>query len=147
MSAHRPEGASICMRGAFILKMYNIAMDFLNDLNHHAYGLVGFSSDDLHGHLKKVHKISAQGNPDFFHQKYDTFGIDEGRRIKEMHSSKSFSAGSKKIFIVEVRSLTHEAQNSLLKIFEEPHEHTHFLSHYPVFFDASSDAPLAAPSH
>lgn len=101
-------------------------MDFLDDLNHHAYGLIGFPAENLHGHLQKVHKISIKANPDFFHEKYETFGIDESRHLKELHSTKGFSAG-KRIFIIEFNSITHEAQNSLLKIFEEPHEHTHFF--------------------
>jgi DNA polymerase III delta prime subunit len=107
--------------------MYNVRMDFLNELNHHAYGLVGFSSENLHGHLQRVHKISVRANPDFFHEKYETFGIDESRYVKELHSSKAFTASSKRIFIIELSNITHEAQNSLLKMFEEPHEHTHFF--------------------
>jgi DNA polymerase III delta prime subunit len=101
-------------------------MDFLNELNHHAYGLIGFPAESLHGHLQKVHKISIKANPDFFHEKYETLGIDESRRLKELHSTKGFSSG-KKVFIIEFKSITHEAQNALLKIFEEPHEQTHFF--------------------
>ena len=96
-------------------------------LSHHAYCLVGVKSDEFFVTLSKVHKIETRGNPDFFHEKYETLGIDESRRIKEIHASKSFVTGSKRIFIIECSGMTHEAQNSLLKIFEEPHEFTHFF--------------------
>jgi DNA polymerase III gamma/tau subunit len=83
--------------------------------------------DKLKRFLKETFNIHHAQNPDFFHEKYEIFGIDESRRIKELHLSKSFTEGGKKIFILEASSMTHEAQNSLLKIFEEPHEHSHFF--------------------
>ncbi len=110
--------------------MYNVYMNnfhHLVSLTHHAYALVQAKVEHLLETLKKHHKIEPQGNPDFFHEKYESFGIDESRRIKELHTSKAFSADTKRIFILEIRTITHEAQNSLLKIFEEPHESTHFF--------------------
>ena len=43
-----------------------------------------------------------------------------------MGTEKSFS-GSKKIFVLCVNTFSLDAQNVLLKMFEEPIEHTHFL--------------------
>jgi len=99
----------------------------LIDMTHHAYCLASVKVHDLLDHLENTHKIQTKANPDFFHEKYETLGIDESRRIKEIHASKSFIAGSKRVFIIECNGITHEAQNSLLKIFEEPHESTHFF--------------------
>jgi DNA polymerase III delta prime subunit len=98
----------------------------LQDLTHHAYLLIRANVDHLIRSLQKHHKIEKQGNPDFFHEKYESLGIDESRKIKEIHISKPFSAG-KRIFIIETQSMTHEAQNALLKIFEEPHAQSHFF--------------------
>ncbi len=103
------------------------SFEALTILDHHAYCFVGVESDKILVTFEKTHKIATHGNPDFFHEKYETLGIDESRRIKELHSSKSFVTGSKRIFIIECKSMTHEAQNSLLKIFEEPNEFTHFF--------------------
>ncbi len=94
---------------------------------HHAYCLVEEKIERLLETFKKHHKIEPRGNPDFFHEKYESFGIDESRRLKELHSSKAFAHDGKRIFVLEVQSITHEAQNALLKIFEEPHEQTHFF--------------------
>lgn len=105
--------------------MQNFA--FLTTFAHHAYALIEGKVEDLLVALKKHHKIEAKGNPDFFHEKYETFGIDESRYLKELHVSKAFAPGGKRIFVIETRAITHEAQNSLLKIFEEPHEDTHFF--------------------
>lgn len=103
----------------------------LKTLSHHAYGLIGAKVEHLLATLKKHHDIEPRGNPDFFHEKYETFGIDESRRLKELHASKSFAHGGLRIFILELKSITHEAQNALLKIFEEPHEFTHFFMLIP----------------
>jgi len=56
----------------------------------------------------------------------DSFKIDDARNLKSFASEKSFSAG-KRIFIISANSLLLEAQNSLLKMFEEPIENTHFF--------------------
>ncbi len=102
---------------------------YLHSLEHHAYFLHSIEETfiKLKDYLKEKFNISQSQNPDFFHEKYDTLTIDESRKIREIHEAKSFLADSKRIFVIETNSITHEAQNSLLKIFEEPHEHTHFF--------------------
>lgn len=105
-------------------------MPLLNPKNlHHSYGIVGgdVAVSELLKFLEKDLQFSVVGNPDFFHETFETLGIDDSRRIKEIHSSKSFVAGKKRIFVIVCKGMTHEAQNSLLKIFEEPHEDTHFF--------------------
>lgn len=101
----------------------------LKNLNHHAYFIHSFqdASKKLKDFLHRKFGIDSVKNPDFSHLQYKSIGIDESRSIKEMHSSKSFSQDSKRIFIIEAESITNEAQNALLKIFEEPHENTHFF--------------------
>ncbi len=103
--------------------------DYLHSLTHHAYFIHAFkdSAQKLKEFLKKELHIDHHQNPDFYHEKFEILGIDESRRIKENHLSKSFVEGNKRIFIIEADGMTHEAQNSLLKIFEEPHEHSHFF--------------------
>ena len=102
---------------------------YIHALEHHAYFIHSFK-DAVH-HLKEYLKdkfgIDHSKNPDFFHEKYETMGIDDGRKIKENHISKSFIQGNKRIFIIVTSNITHEAQNSLLKVFEEPNEDSHFF--------------------
>ncbi|MEK7213923.1 MAG: hypothetical protein AAB637_02305 [Patescibacteria group bacterium] len=104
-------------------------LEYIKALDHHAYFIHAFkdSVQKLKDFLKKEFHIEHSKNPDFYHEKFETLGIDESRRIKENHLSKSFTEGSKRIFIIEASGITHEAQNSLLKIFEEPNEDSHFF--------------------
>ena len=101
--------------------------DHLKTLTHHAYFFVGAKVHEIIDFLEGHHKVKIKGNPDFSHEKFETFTIDDSRALKELHSSKSFSADSKRIFVIEFFNITPEAQNALLKIFEEPHENTHFF--------------------
>ncbi len=101
----------------------------IKNLNHHAYFIHSFENAaiKLKEYLKDKFNIDHNQNPDFIHNKYELIGIDESRLIKESHNSKSFEEGKKKIYIIEADSITNEAQNSLLKIFEEPHTDVHFF--------------------
>ncbi len=103
------------------------------DVLHHAYFIEGDSDvvlPDLLTFIEHDLLMHIHGNPDVHIATHDTFGIDEGRLLKEQQASRAFDGG-KKIFVITFNSITTEAQNSLLKVFEEPTEHTHFflLSH------------------
>lgn len=71
--------------------------------------------------------ISISGNPDVHIEEYQSFGIDDGRALQNLASKTAF--GEKKIFVTSFDSMTREAQNALLKLFEEPTPHTHFFLH------------------
>ncbi len=95
---------------------------------HHAYLIEGERSSTvktLFDFLENEVGVKKAANPDFWHGQFDSFGIDDGRLLKEMQEKKAFSG--KKIFVLEVNALTHQAQNSLLKMFEEPTSDTHFF--------------------
>lgn len=68
----------------------------------------------------------TKANPDFWVGQFETIGIDEGRLLKEMQLLRP-SSHPRKVFVVQANSITREAQNSLLKIFEEPTPDTHFF--------------------
>lgn len=96
---------------------------------HHAYLIEGereaafsllcdFLDDEL--------GFPVKANPDLWRKECDTFGIDDARDLKEWQSRKSV-AHERKISIVIAHSFTMEAQNALLKVFEEPAEGTHFF--------------------
>jgi DNA polymerase III delta prime subunit len=77
--------------------------------------------------FEKEFQIKAAGNPDFRMEDFLSFGIDESRLLKAMQLRRAFTEGAKKIFVVSADSFTLEAQNSLLKIFEEPTADTYFF--------------------
>jgi DNA polymerase III delta prime subunit len=100
---------------------------------HHAYLLEGeregIRKELLH-FIEKHLKINIIGNPDVWQSQFETFTIDDARKLREAQANKAI-AGEKKIFIIETRGMTLEAQNSLLKVFEEPTPHTHFFMIVP----------------
>lgn len=79
--------------------------------------------------LERHMGIVAQGNPDLSTINYDSFGIDEARSLTGMQSRAGFGTeeNARKIFILSAPSFTREAQNALLKTFEEPTAGTHFF--------------------
>ncbi len=96
---------------------------------HHAYlveGSIESSLESVLAFLEKELNFPLQNNPDFWQGEFDTFGINDGRRINELQSKKTFGSG-KQIFIIKTNFITREAQNSLLKMFEEPTVDTHFF--------------------
>lgn len=108
-------------------------LDYIKALDHHAYFIHSFkdSVTKLKDFLKEKFNIHSHQNPDFYHEKFEVLGIEDSRKIKEIHVAKAFSPGGKRIFLIEASSITHEAQNALLKIFEEPNEDSHFFLMMP----------------
>ncbi len=108
--------------------------EYIKNLEHHVYFIQSFkdSADYLKSHLKDKFDISHLQNPDFYHEKFEVLGIDDSRKIKENHLSKGFKENGRRIFIIEASGITHEAQNSLLKILEEPNSNSHFFIIMPT---------------
>lgn len=75
--------------------------------------------------LKMEWGIEKQGNPDFYFFEFETLSIDEARKIKAIASTKPF--GEKKIIIISANFIGGEAQNALLKTFEEPNKDIYFF--------------------
>lgn len=102
---------------------------FDKDSLHHAYFIAGERAAalaDLETFLQEAFGIVRQGHPDVHYAEYESFGIDESRGLQDMQSMRPVR-GDRKIFILATDSITSEAQNSLLKVFEEPTPGTHFF--------------------
>ena len=107
---------------------------------HHAYFLVGDTDaifDKLVDFFENKVGVKISGNPDFWSGKFNTLTIENARQIAEAQDRKSFASNQlghrmsklqeKKFFIIQADFITEEAQNSLLKVFEEPTVGTHFF--------------------
>lgn len=92
---------------------------------HHAYLVDETLSAELFSFIERDLLVPLHGNPDFSHIVTETFGIDEARRLKEISSRKAVS--KRQVTVLTFNSITREAQNALLKLFEEPTENTHFF--------------------
>lgn len=76
--------------------------------------------------LAKHLGINTKGNPDLVVNFYESLGVDEARELKGAQVRAGFGV-ARKIFVIGTNSFTREAQNALLKTFEEPTEGTHFF--------------------
>jgi hypothetical protein len=96
----------------------------------HAYLLVGDREswrEILKIELKKFLKLeNLTSSPDIWWQNYESFGIKEAHALIEREVRHGFG-GQGRFFILEISSITPEAQNALLKTFEEPAPDAHFF--------------------
>lgn len=87
---------------------------------HHAVCVVA-QSEEVNGVIEAIrwrHRILPTDNNSVRIYKLPTFGIDDTLQFKAQISLKSY--GTQEIFIIITQTMTREAQNALLKIFEEP---------------------------
>lgn len=105
---------------------------------HHAYLLEGSRvslTEEILTFLPTL-GVKVQANPDFCHIAMDSLKIDDARNLRAMAGTKTLN--DKKVFLICANSVTLDAQQTLLKLFEEPVADTHF---FLVTEDASSFLP------
>lgn len=101
-------------------------------LLHHAYLLTGLLDDLKHEvaqFLRNDAGVRIEGNPDVMTFHFSSLGVEDARELHEHTSRKPFSG--KQYFLLSFSFATPEAQNALLKIFEEPNIGTHFFVFTP----------------
>jgi DNA polymerase III delta prime subunit len=80
----------------------------------HAYLIL---ADDLES--ADIPSEAKQEGADTRHMIVPSFGIDEARNLKDLSGERSFG-GDHYNFVIVTRSITEEAQNAILKLFEDP---------------------------
>lgn len=107
---------------------------------HHAYLIEGKKEEiilDIFIFMKDI-GVEIKANPDFNQINLDSFKINDARILKSQSIEKGISA-HKKVFIISINNFLIEAQNSLLKTFEEPIENT-------IFFLIVPDVSIILPT-
>src|SRR3989344_4262775 len=96
-------------------------------MTHHAYLHEGSLTDfpALAVAARNMLDFSATATPDVYEWMYDKFGIDESRELTQLASLRG--VGDQSPFILGVSSITTEAQQALLKLFEEPRKGLTFV--------------------
>jgi len=105
----------------------------LVDTLHHAYFLEGNREEaqkKIREFLVKELSVTLSGNPDVSFENHETFGINDARELKERASLRPL--GERRYFIVSFNFITQEAQNALLKLFEDPPSNVHFFIVVPT---------------
>lgn len=70
--------------------------------------------------------MKAMSNPDIVVLRYGLLSVDDARRVAEVAAGAPF-AGEHKVLIIAASRAYHEAQNALLKLFEEPPQGTYLF--------------------
>ncbi len=100
---------------------------------HHAYALVG-NQDTARAWVERLLVedllLDTQGNPDIRESSHDSYSIEDARTLKAVHYLKGVQGRS--IHIVRCNSMTNEAQQSLLKVCEDPVPNVHFFFLIPT---------------
>lgn len=91
-------------------------------LNHHSYVYVNEDSTPLLELLQSNFSdlfIDNLNHPDLWIRNYTTFSIEDSRDLKKFNQTKA--SLNNKIALISANSITAEAQQSLLKVLEEPY--------------------------
>lgn len=94
---------------------------------HHAYLIEGQLSQmgALEASARTLFGFADQHDPDVHIYSYEKLNIDEARELTAEASFKSVSGRA--LFIIGAGSLGHDAQQAMLKLFEEPQQGVHFV--------------------
>lgn len=99
---------------------------------HHAYAVVGERAtllSHVHDFVLKTFGISS-GHSDFLLYEYETVSIEQARLIRDAALLRP--TGDYRVIVIAAHGFGREAQNALLKIFEEPPQGVHFIIVIPV---------------
>ncbi len=88
-------------------------------MKHHAlvaYGSPEYAREFAVFIAKEAEMIIAN-NPNFHVRSYESLDVEEARILRDLAG---FSAEGRRVFVIAASRVTREAQNALLKVFEEP---------------------------
>jgi len=91
-------------------------------MRHHAFAIEAEGERGIEvalGWVAQELGMSAKGHPDIVILKYDLFSVEDARRVGEV-AAQGPVAGEHKAIIIAASRAYREAQNALLKLFEEP---------------------------
>lgn len=98
-------------------------------MNHHAFGIEAEQEEGIsvaQAWAERELGMTMHGNPDVVVLRFGLFSVADARRVAELAAGAAF-AGTTKVVIIAAGRAYHEAQNALLKIFEEPPVGTHLF--------------------
>lgn len=98
-------------------------------MNHHAYLVTGDMEQGTEAALRFAGRVlgtDVAGNPDVVLLTYGLFSVEDARTFKDA-VMRAPVRGAQKVVIASATRFFHEAQNALLKVFEEPPEGTFLI--------------------
>jgi DNA polymerase III delta prime subunit len=94
---------------------------------HHAYLIKKLRDAEIEEVIKEIKGTLGKKlrSEDVFEEKIENLGIEDSRKLKER--AQITALGEYKLFFLKISSMTREAENSLLKLLEEPPANSHFF--------------------
>ena len=111
-----------------------------NGYIHHSYILEGPKTlivEELGRVFRDELNIGFETGKNYWHQDFDKLLMENADEIREWQSRKNIS-NQKSFYVISFSTIGKNAQNSLLKLVEEPQENTHFFFVVPnssIFLD------------
>ncbi len=105
----------------------------MNKKIHHAVVVEGNAIEGINWtkeYIKNTLKMELLGNPDINIAEIERYTIKDARSLKARASKTPF--GDSQVFVIVTENILHEAQNALLKLFEEPAQDTYFIIVIPT---------------
>lgn len=103
-------------------------------MQHHAFVVEAEAEEGIgiaSAWAEKELGVKTQGNPDVVVLRYGLLTVEDARRVSELAAGAPFK-GDTKVVIIAASRAYHEAQNALLKVFEEPPRGTHLFLVVPT---------------
>ncbi len=96
---------------------------------HHAFVIEASAEEGIAlalGWAERELGMVAKANPDIVTFQFGLLSVDDARRVNE-NAIQAPIVGDNKVIIIAANRAYHEAQNALLKLFEEPPQSTHLF--------------------
>ena len=89
---------------------------------HHAYVICSETKEGIaiaYEHIEKLLRLVVHANPDVVTLEFGLLSVEDARRVATI-AAQAPVGGNQKAIVIAATRVYHEAQNALLKIFEEP---------------------------
>lgn len=103
-------------------------------MQHHAFVIeagIEEGIEQAHAWAEKELGLTVTANPDVIVLRYGLFSVEDARKVNAV-AMQAPLRGKDKVIIIAATRVYHEAQNALLKLFEEPTTDTHLFLILPA---------------
>lgn len=112
----------------------------LDNISHHAHLVIGNTDENYEGLRLAIreHVLDKKlESADIWSRTFENLNINDAREVKEVVVTKPM--GDRRVVLLSLQTIQNEAQNSLLKLFEDPQSNT-------IFFVCAANTEIFLPT-